>query len=294
MPEGGPHIGGPQYIGDRQEKLEIKSTLIIIPNITKIINCQMFVKFVIQNQLFSYSLENFAQILDVPCEGACVFTDRWRLDELVYGIPSGGPYQTNPPSIEDIILSIRINREGQVRRIRHEEEIGVLDYQILTREIIPTLKPLEEIIRENVFCLGGNRDHVPACLCFMLYYVVHSKKFNLAYFMAKRIEWVTKQARLILPYGMLLTRLFKFIMNEYPELYNESYVLYDRVMNPLAAQLEQKPRRDRGTRRGRHSTSLSSAFDQPSSSHLTMMMKMGITKGPHVQALLPPFVMSIP
>ncbi|GJW23279.1 retrovirus-related pol polyprotein from transposon TNT 1-94, partial [Tanacetum coccineum] len=144
----------------------------------------------------------------------------------------------------------------------------VLDYYYSTREIIPTLKPLEEIIQENIFCLGGNRDYVPACLCFLLYCAVHSKKFNLAYFMAKRMEWDTKQARLILPYGMLLTRLFKFIMNEYPELQNESYVLYDRVMNPLAAQLKQKPRRDHGTRRGRHSTSSSSAFDQPSSSHL--------------------------
>ncbi|GJV97170.1 copia protein [Tanacetum coccineum] len=47
--------------------------------------------------------------------------------------------------------------EGQVRRIRHEKEIDVHDHQILTREIVPTLKPLEEIIRENVFCLG---DHV--------------------------------------------------------------------------------------------------------------------------------------
>ncbi|GKC17759.1 hypothetical protein Tco_1014541 [Tanacetum coccineum] len=201
-------------------------------------------------------------------EGACNFTDRWRLDELAYGIPSDGPYQTNPPSIEDIISSIRIDQEGQVRRIRHEEEIDVHDYQILTREIIPTLKPLEEIIWENVFCLGGNQDHVPACLCFMLYCAVHSERFNLAYYMAKRMEWVTKQARLILPYGMLLTRLFTFIMNEYPKLNNESYVLYDRVMTPLAAQLERKPRRDRGMRRGRHSTSSSSAFDQPSSSHL--------------------------
>ncbi|GKD81959.1 hypothetical protein Tco_1348798, partial [Tanacetum coccineum] len=50
--------------------------------------------------------------------------------------------------------------------------------------------------------------------------------------------------------------------------YNESYVLYDRVMNPLAAQQERKPRKDRGMRRGRHSTSFSSAFDQPSSSYL--------------------------
>ncbi|GJV73382.1 retrovirus-related pol polyprotein from transposon TNT 1-94 [Tanacetum coccineum] len=191
-----------------------------------------------------------------------------RLDELAYGVPSDGPYQTNPPSIEDIISSIRIDREGQVRRIRHEEEIDVLEYQVLTCEIEPTLKPWEEIIRENVFCLGGNRDHVPACLCFMLYYVVHSEKFNLAYYMAKRMEWVTKQARLLLPYGMLLTRLFTFIMNESLELNNESYVLYDHVMTPLAAQLERKPRRDRGIRRGRHSTSSSSTFDQPSSSHL--------------------------
>ncbi|GKD84243.1 hypothetical protein Tco_1351082 [Tanacetum coccineum] len=200
----------------------------------------MFIEFVIQNQLFSYSLEEFAQILDIPCDGACVFTEKWSLDELAYGFPTDGPYQTNPPSPDDIISSIRIDREGQ---------------------------PLEEIIQENVFCLEGNRDHVPTCLCYMLYCVVHSEKFNLAYFMAKRMECVTKQKRLILPYGILLTRLFKFIIGENPELQNESYILYDRVMNPLAAQLEQKPKRDHGTRRGRQSTS-SSTFDQPSSSHL--------------------------
>ncbi|GKF72257.1 hypothetical protein Tco_0208371 [Tanacetum coccineum] len=57
-------------------------------------------------------------------------------------------------------------------------------------------------------------------------------------------------------------------MNENHDLYNESYVLYDRVMNPLTAQLEKKTRKDRGTRRGRYSTSSSSAFDQPSSSYL--------------------------
>ncbi|GJR51641.1 zf-CCHC domain-containing protein [Tanacetum coccineum] len=225
-----------------------------------------------QTSLAIYTIKAEYVSVEKACQQAlCMkqaLNDYDRLDGLVYGIPLDGPYQTNPPSIEDIFLSIRINREGQIHRIRHEEEIDVLDYQILTCEIIPTLKPLEEIIRENIFCLGGNRDHVPACLCFMLYCVVHSEKFNLAYFMAKQIGWVAKQARLILPYGMLLTRLFKFIMNEYPELHNESYVLYDHVMNPLAVQLERKPRRDHGTRRGRHSTSSSFAFDQPSSSHL--------------------------
>ncbi|GKE48719.1 hypothetical protein Tco_1479977, partial [Tanacetum coccineum] len=88
----------------------------------------MFIEFVIQNQFFSYSFEEFAQILNIPCEGACVFTDKRSLDELVYGVPTDGPYQINPPSPDDIILSIRIDREGQVRRIRHEEEIDVLEY----------------------------------------------------------------------------------------------------------------------------------------------------------------------
>ncbi|GJS15754.1 hypothetical protein Tco_0410226 [Tanacetum coccineum] len=115
----------------------------------------MFIEFVIQNQIFSYSLEEFAQILDIRYEGACVFTDMWSLDDLAYGVPTDGPYQTNPPSPDDIISSIRIDLEGQVTRIHHEEEIYSQDHQILTREIVPTLKPLEEIIWENVFCLGG-------------------------------------------------------------------------------------------------------------------------------------------
>nr|GFB06773.1 hypothetical protein [Tanacetum cinerariifolium] len=186
----------------------------------------------VRSLFYFVEFEYFAQILRIPCEGACVFSDRWSLDELVYGALSEGPYQTNLLSPNDIISFIREDQEGQVTHIRHQEEIKVQDFQILTHEIVSILKPLEEIIRENVFCLGVN-----------------------------------KQARLILPYGMLLTYLFNFIIDDNPKFKNESYVLYDHFMNPLAAQLEQKPRKDRGTRRGRHSTS-SSTFNEPSSSHL--------------------------
>ncbi|GJX96817.1 hypothetical protein Tco_0352615 [Tanacetum coccineum] len=106
---------------------------------------------------YSSSIVNIKSIISRKVKCACVFTDRRRLDELTYGIPLDGPHQTNPPSIEDIISSIRIDREGQVCRIRHKEEIDVLEYQILTREIMSTLKPLEEIIWENVFCLGERK-----------------------------------------------------------------------------------------------------------------------------------------
>ncbi|GKB87037.1 hypothetical protein Tco_0959309, partial [Tanacetum coccineum] len=67
------------------------------------------------------------------------------LNELAYGVPLEGPYQTSLPSPDDTISYIREDREGQVTRILHKEEIKVQDYQILTREIVSTLKPLEEI-----------------------------------------------------------------------------------------------------------------------------------------------------
>ncbi|GJR31768.1 hypothetical protein Tco_1108000 [Tanacetum coccineum] len=101
----------------------------------------------------------------------------------------------------------------------------------------------------------------------MLFCIATSTHYNLAYFIAKRMEFVTKHAWLILPYGMLLTRMFNHVIFENPELSNPLYVLYDRVMYPLAAQQERKTRKDYSTRRGRSSTSSLFAFGQPSSSH---------------------------
>ncbi|GKB20497.1 hypothetical protein Tco_0854420 [Tanacetum coccineum] len=243
--------------------------------------------------LFSFSLEEFGQILRVPYEGDCSFSDKWSLDDFPYSVPIGGPYQTNPPSPDDIKLLIQIERQGVVTRIRHEQEIVVEDNQILTREITDVMKTWVNIIQENSFCLGGNRDHVPTCLCHMLFCIATYTQYNLTYFIAKRMEFVTKQARLILPYGMLLTRMFEHVMSENPELSNPLYILYDRVMYPLASQQERKTRKDYGTRRGRSSTSSSSAFGQHPPLIAMMMIMMEMTKGPHVQALLPLLVLLI-
>ncbi|GKA41471.1 hypothetical protein Tco_0734064 [Tanacetum coccineum] len=92
------------------------------------------------------------------------FSDKWSLDDLQFNVPTSGPYQTNPPHPDDIKLYIQEEREGRVTRIRHEKVIDVEENQILTREIM-------------------------------------SERYNLAYFIAKRMELVTKQPQLILPYG---------------------------------------------------------------------------------------------
>ncbi|GJZ54447.1 hypothetical protein Tco_0609332 [Tanacetum coccineum] len=48
--------------------------------------------------------------------------------------------------------------KSEVTPIRHKTVVDVLENQILTREIVSTMKPWVEIIRENVFCLGERKN----------------------------------------------------------------------------------------------------------------------------------------
>ncbi|GJU99892.1 hypothetical protein Tco_1329163 [Tanacetum coccineum] len=131
------------------------------------------------------------------------------------------------------------------------------------------MKSWVEIIYENVFCLGGHRDHVPACLCHMLYCIDTSTKYNLAFLILKRMERIKNNPKVILPYGMLLTRLLNHVVSNFPELAIDCYILYDRVMHPLAPHYERKIRSDHGTKRCRDSnpSSSSTALNHSSSSH---------------------------
>nr|GEX87999.1 hypothetical protein [Tanacetum cinerariifolium] len=115
----------------------------------------------------------------------------------------------------------------------------------------------EELIRENVFRLAGNRDHLLACLAHMLYCIVAEEQYNLAYFFVKRIECAQSNLTFNLPYGMFLTRLYQHIIEHYPHLDNGIYIVVDLVMRPLALKQTRKPQSDRG--KARHSASSTSA-----------------------------------
>ncbi|GKB75746.1 hypothetical protein Tco_0942641 [Tanacetum coccineum] len=126
------------------------------------------------------------------------------------------------------------------------------------------MKQWEELIRENVFGLGGHRDRLPACLAHMLYCVVAEEQYNLSYFFVKRIECARATPTANLPYGMFLTRLYRYVMETYPHLDNGTYVIVERVMRPLALQQTRRPRSDRG--KARRSVSSSSSHHQGTSS----------------------------
>ncbi|GKB20910.1 hypothetical protein Tco_0854833, partial [Tanacetum coccineum] len=129
----------------------------------------------------------------------------------------------------------------------------------------PDIKQWEELIRENVFELGGHQDHLPACLAHMLYCVVAEEQYNLAYFFVKRIECARANPTANLSYGMFLTRLYRHIMEAYPHLDNGIYDIVDRVMRPLALKEIRRPRSDRG--KACHSVSSSSSHHHGMSSH---------------------------
>ncbi|GJR79254.1 hypothetical protein Tco_0150039 [Tanacetum coccineum] len=60
--------------------------------------------------------------------------------------------------------------------------------------------------------IRGHRDHVSTCLCHMLYCIETSTPYNLAFFILKRMEKSQNKPKELLPYGMLLTILFKHVV----------------------------------------------------------------------------------
>ncbi|GJZ05235.1 retrovirus-related pol polyprotein from transposon TNT 1-94 [Tanacetum coccineum] len=180
------------------------------------------------------------------------------LDDVSIIVPSKGRYKTTPPSPNVIKSLIQVPQQGQVTRTKNKKPVVVDKNKILTREIQPHMKPWVDIIRENVICLGGHRDHVSACLYHMLYCVETFTPYNLAFFILKRMEKARNKPKELLPYGMLLTRLFKHVVSIFPELAIDHYLSHDRVMHHFAPHYERKTRSDHGKKRSRDSNASSS------------------------------------
>ncbi|GJS95390.1 hypothetical protein Tco_0802358 [Tanacetum coccineum] len=225
----------------------------------------ILISFMIQNEFITLSLQQFGQILIIPFDGQAVFTNEWDLGSLAYSQETEGPYHTDLPTPEEIHQFLQFQRIDPNRIIKHKNVI-LSPNQVLTKELRQDLKRWNELIYENVFGLGGHRDHLPACLAHILYCILAEQQYNLAYFFVKRIESARATPKAHLPYGMFLTRLFRHVMELYPHLDNGIYDVVERVMRPLALRQTRRPRSDRG--KARHSVSSTSAHhNRGSSSH---------------------------
>ncbi|GJS21383.1 hypothetical protein Tco_0450015 [Tanacetum coccineum] len=84
------------------------------------------------------------------------------------------------------------------------------------------------------------------------------------------MEKTRNKPKELLPYGMLLTKLFKHVVSISPELVFDRYLSHDQAMHPLAPHYERKTRADRGKKRPCETNASSSSTTQnpPSSSLL--------------------------
>ncbi|GKA08915.1 hypothetical protein Tco_0688246 [Tanacetum coccineum] len=82
------------------------------------------------------------------------------------------------------------------------------------------------------------------------------------------MEKTRNKPKELLPYGMLLTRLFKHVASVSPELEIDHYLSHDRVMHSLAPRYERKTRSDHGKKRplDSNASSSSTTLNHPSSS----------------------------
>ncbi|GJT38972.1 hypothetical protein Tco_0938837 [Tanacetum coccineum] len=73
------------------------------------------------------------------------------------------------------------------------------------------------------------------------------------------MEKTRNKPKKLLPFGMLLTRLFKHVVSVSPELALDHFLSHDRAMYLLARNYKRKPGADRGKKKPRESNASSSS-----------------------------------
>ncbi|GKA97919.1 hypothetical protein Tco_0825813 [Tanacetum coccineum] len=199
------------------------------------------IQFIINNHHFNLSLAQFAELTHLPNQGIFLYSDAWGLDELEKTLEQIEPYNSRLPAIDDIRNLIhrrtvheKVDKEGKT--------IHKLPNQIETNEIFNHLRPCELVIKENVYSTIGNRYHTQEVIALMLYCLETRKPFNLAYFITRRMYFFRDRKDKVLPYGMILTRLFRNLKeNMAQDPFDERYKLIPTKMSSLTAKHPKKP-----------------------------------------------------
>ncbi|GJW94470.1 hypothetical protein Tco_0174142 [Tanacetum coccineum] len=152
-------------------------------------------------------LEEFARILRIPCQGVCVFSTEWSISSLSKCIDPNPTIYLSPIEDPKVVCGAIFYERPPGKTCKIKKKSVVLDpYQM---------------------------DHPNVCIAYMLYFLTIQKPFNLAYYITKRMESVTRSDVMVLPYGMLLTRLYRHVHTSHPIAISDIHYLVDHVMIPL-------------------------------------------------------------
>ncbi|GJU81214.1 hypothetical protein Tco_1283579 [Tanacetum coccineum] len=109
-----------------------------------------------------FVLDFYSQVT-LQRDDSAVFTNEWDLSSLAFFQETEGPYYTDLPTPDEIHQFFRFERVDSNHTIKNKS-VTLTPNQVLTKEVREDLKRWEELIRENVFSLGGHRDHLPTSL----------------------------------------------------------------------------------------------------------------------------------
>nr|GEW71220.1 hypothetical protein [Tanacetum cinerariifolium] len=196
----------------------------------------------------------------------CIYSDAWGLDELEKALEKIKPYNSRLPAFDDTqnlihrrTIHEKIDKEGNT--------IHKFPNQIETNELFDHLRPCKLVIRENVYSAIGNKDHTQAVIALMFYCLENRQPFNLTYFIIRRMYFFRDRRDEVLPYGMILTRLFKNLKaNMAQGLFDERYKLVPRKMSSLKAKQPKNPPPKRASNVGKYKRtqlSTSSSTESP-------------------------------
>nr|GEZ27225.1 hypothetical protein [Tanacetum cinerariifolium] len=133
------------------------------------------------------------------------------LASLEYSQEIDGPYCTDLPTPDEIRLLLELERVVVDRTIK-SQMVALNLNQIITIELSPNMKQWEKTHSRECIQTRGHRDRLLVYLAHVLYFVVAEEQYNVAYFFVKRIKCAKATPTANLPYGMFLTRLYRYIM----------------------------------------------------------------------------------
>ncbi|GJW27378.1 hypothetical protein Tco_0044253 [Tanacetum coccineum] len=122
-------------------------------------------------------------------------------------------------------------------KLTKDKEVDSVDSTKYQDELFPNVKNWELILRKNVICIDAHKNFIDACSAIMLYHLQTCQKLNLAYYIMHKIKSVKNRVDCPLPYGLLLTRLYKHVLARHPKLFRPysklHFILHYRVMNSI-------------------------------------------------------------
>ncbi|GJX77912.1 hypothetical protein Tco_0324723, partial [Tanacetum coccineum] len=145
-------------------------------------------------------------------------------------IPSLCPPTEDPQLVCDAIFYEKSSSKTHKVKGKH---VALDPFQMVLSEMKLDFKNWETILSKNAISLSGNKDHANACLVYTLYCLANQKLFNLAYYIAKRMESLIKSDLMVLPYAILLTCLYRHVYTTQPIAIIDIHFLADHVMIPL-------------------------------------------------------------